>query len=94
MPLFANIDARTAEFLIERGRLREYRKHTFVVGQDDESDSAYFVCEGKVRIFRDNEHGDEVTLSANGLPIARGEVVDIEGELGVRVLRLVSGRGA
>lgn len=32
--------------------------------------------------------GDCVTLSANGLAIGEGEVVDVEGELGVRILRL------
>lgn len=39
--------------------------------------------------------GETVTLSANGQPIAEGEVVDVEGELGVRLVRLLGvGHGA
>ena len=37
----------------------------------------------------DKEAGDQVDLKVNGRVIARGEVVEIEGNYGVRITKLV-----
>jgi len=44
--------------------------------------------EGSVIDF-DKEAGDQVDLKVNGRIIARGEVVEIEGNYGVRITKLV-----
>lgn len=44
--------------------------------------------EGSVIDF-DKEAGDQVDLKVNGRTIARGEVVEIEGNYGVRITKLV-----
>ena len=44
--------------------------------------------EGSVVDF-DREAGDQVDLKVNGRTIARGEVVEIEGNYGVRITKLV-----
>ncbi|MFA5509071.1 MAG: flagellar motor switch protein FliN [Vulcanimicrobiota bacterium] len=44
--------------------------------------------EGSVVDF-DKEAGDSVDLKVNGRVIARGEVVEIEGNYGVRITKLV-----
>ena len=44
--------------------------------------------EGSVVDF-DKEAGDQVDLKVNGHVIARGEVVEIEGNYGVRITKLI-----
>jgi flagellar motor switch protein FliN/FliY len=46
------------------------------------------VGEGSVLDF-DKEAGDQVDLKVNGHVIAQGEVVEIEGNYGVRITRLI-----
>ena len=45
--------------------------------------------EGSVVDF-DKEEGDQVDLKVNGHLIAQGEVVEIDGNYGVRITRLIS----
>lgn len=45
-------------------------------------------CPGEVVVFRTHV-GDTVTLRANGRTIARGELVDVDGDIGVRILEVV-----
>lgn len=47
------------------------------------------VCEGSVLEF-DKEAGEPVDLTVNGKVIARGEVVEIEGNYGVRITELLT----
>ena len=37
----------------------------------------------------DRSHGDPLDVSVNGRAVARGELVEVEGRLGVRIERLV-----
>lgn len=47
--------------------------------------------EGSIVAFRLPTRERKVTLLCQGIPFARGELIDIEGSLGVRVTRLTQG---
>ncbi len=62
-PLFEGLDDDLLSPLMVHSVLRTYKKKSIVVNQDDETDSVYFICEGRVRAFRNDERGQEITLN-------------------------------
>ena len=63
IPLLSTLDADTLAALAGNSVLRQHRKKTIVLSQGDDTGTIYFVVAGKVRVFRDDEHGNEVTLN-------------------------------
>ncbi|MEM7294565.1 MAG: Crp/Fnr family transcriptional regulator [Pseudomonadota bacterium] len=63
IPLLRMLDDPNLASLAEVATTRHFRKKTIVLSQDDETDAVYFVIEGKVRVFRDSDSGNEVTLN-------------------------------
>lgn len=63
IPLLKDLDQDALNELAEQVTTRHYKKHALVVNQGDTTDSLYIICEGSVRVFRDDERGREITLN-------------------------------
>ncbi|MCP4431312.1 MAG: Crp/Fnr family transcriptional regulator [Gammaproteobacteria bacterium] len=61
--LFEGVDDELLRQFAHRVIVRQYRKNTIIINQDDETDSIYFIYAGKVRVYRSDERGQEITLS-------------------------------
>ncbi|MGA8261318.1 MAG: Crp/Fnr family transcriptional regulator [Arenicellales bacterium] len=62
IPLFADLpdDALTA--LSTRAATRHYKKNTVVVSKDTAGDVMYAVLSGRLRVYLDDEQGNEITI--------------------------------
>ena len=61
--LFEDVDDELLQQFAHRVIVRQYRKNAIIINQDDETDSIYFIFAGKVRVYRDDERGQEITLN-------------------------------
>ncbi len=63
IPLFSGLNDEQLEKIANLIRMRNYKKNTVIVTQGEESSSFYIVVSGRLRVFRDNEDGNEVILN-------------------------------
>lgn len=61
--LFEGVDDGLLQQFAQKTIVRQYRKNAIIINQDDETDSIYFILKGKVRVYRDDERGQEITLN-------------------------------
>ena len=52
---------------------RQFKKNAIIINQDDETDSIYFIQSGRVRVYRDDDQGHEITLNILSLGQYFGE---------------------
>lgn len=63
IPLFLEFDKDELRPLSEKARIKHYAKNTIILTEGDESKSIYFILEGSVRAYIENEQGKELTLN-------------------------------
>lgn len=63
IPLFSELAETEIKELAALIKVRSYKKNTVIVTQEEESDSFYIVVSGRLRVFRDDESGNEVILN-------------------------------
>lgn len=63
IPLLSGLNDEQLENIANLIRVRTYKKNTVIVTQGEESSSFYIVVSGRLRVFRDNEDGNEVILN-------------------------------
>lgn len=64
--IFSELPESEVEQLATGAFERRYKKRTIVISTDDDSDSVYIVVSGRVRIYRENDQGRQVTLNIHG----------------------------
>lgn len=63
LSLFRDCDDADLEQLAEKSNVRTFRKNTIIILEKEEAHSIYFILQGKVRVFRENSRGKEITLN-------------------------------
>lgn len=74
VPIFGSLPAEDREQLLQSSSRVRYRRNTVVVSTDDESYSLYLILEGRVRIYRSDEEGRELTINMLGPGDCFGEL--------------------
>ncbi|MCB1757433.1 MAG: Crp/Fnr family transcriptional regulator [Gammaproteobacteria bacterium] len=74
IPLFSVLDDDELEKVEGLVKLRSFKKNTVIVTQGEESNSFYIVLSGRLRVFRDDEDGNEVILNDLQKPDWFGEL--------------------
>src|SRR5439155_334352 len=74
LPLFKDLTFEEIKIITQSVREELKEKGEVFIEQEDQSDAAYFIVSGSVKVFRVTEEGEEITLAVLG----QGEVV---GEL-------------
>ncbi|HYH83978.1 MAG TPA: DUF1003 domain-containing protein [Pyrinomonadaceae bacterium] len=80
VPLFASLDDKGATDLRELLELELKPAGSVLFKQDDEGDAMYLIEDGRVRIFINDEDGDEVTLAELGGGDFFGEMAILDGK--------------
>ncbi len=78
--LFADLSDDHMQVLAEHAAARHYKKNAIVLTTGDESDSMYVVIKGLVRVYLDDEKGNEITLTTLGPGECFGELALLSGE--------------
>ncbi len=63
VPLFSSLDESELEQIAGLVKTRSFKKNSVIVTQGQESNSFYIVLSGRLRVFRDDEDGNEVILN-------------------------------
>ena len=63
--------------LVEQASFRKDRKHTIIISAGDMTDSVYIIESGRVRVYRDNSDGKQITLNTLGPGMMFGELASI-----------------
>ncbi|MDO6459285.1 Crp/Fnr family transcriptional regulator [Granulosicoccaceae sp. 1_MG-2023] len=63
IPLFSCLSEEERDKVAGLAKLRSVRKNTVIVTQGEETNSFYIVLSGRLRVFRDDEDGNEVILN-------------------------------
>ncbi|MET1255197.1 Crp/Fnr family transcriptional regulator [Aliikangiella maris] len=74
--LFNNLDKNTVEDILSHIHSRSFPKKTQIVTEGDDSHSLYFLLEGRVKIYLDDDSGKEIIVNIH-------EAGDFFGELGL-----------
>jgi CRP/FNR family cyclic AMP-dependent transcriptional regulator len=72
--LFANLEETEVNQLVDQSSFKNIRKNTIILSAGDKTDSIYIIDTGKVRAFRDNEEGRQITLNTLGPGMMFGEL--------------------
>lgn len=59
--------------------VRRYRKNTIVLSKGEESDAMYVVVSGRLRVYLDDEHGNELIIRLLGPGDVFGELAMLSG---------------
>jgi CRP-like cAMP-binding protein len=78
-PLFAGIDATTAQAVAQRLVRRSFRRGESLFHQGDEGDALYIVVEGAVAVVVSSENGDRMVLTTVHPPDVFGEISLLDG---------------
>lgn len=79
VPLFHELDNEDMEPIVQSARREEHKKNTTLMREGDEGDSLFIVLAGMVRIYIDDEDGQEHTLYMSGPESYFGEVALLDG---------------
>ena len=63
IPLFSGLSDEELNTVATLVKTRSFRKNSVIVTQGDDSSSFYIVLNGRLRVFRDDEDGNEVILN-------------------------------
>lgn len=79
IPLFADLPEDDLRILAAHAVVRRYKKNTIVIGKGEESDTMYVVHSGRLRVFLDDEHGNELIIRLLGPGDVFGELAMLSG---------------
>lgn len=77
--LFTGLPEDDLQVLASHAVVRRYRKNTIVVTKGEESDTMYLVRSGRLRVYLDDEQGNEVTIRLVGPGDVFGELAVLSG---------------
>lgn len=78
--LFQDFSAEDLKTLEAHAKIRQFKKNTVVINVGDETDSMYVILRGRVRIFLDDEQGNELTILILGPGGSFGELALLSGD--------------
>lgn len=78
-PLFAGLPEDDLHVLMSHAVTRRYRKNAIVVSKGEETDTMYVVRSGRLRVYLDDEHGNEITIRFLGPGEVFGELALLSG---------------
>lgn len=79
IPLFADLPEDDLRILATHAVVRRYRKNTIVISKGEESDTMYVVRSGRLRVYLDDAHGNELTIRLLGPGDVFGELAMLSG---------------
>jgi signal transduction histidine kinase len=79
IPLFASLDARMLRTISEASRRRTVDAGAIVFAEGDQPDGMYVVVTGRVRVFRQDDAGNEIELTTRDQGEIFGELALLEG---------------
>ncbi len=80
IPLFQGFDPETIEIIKDAARRENYQKNTLLVREGEKGDSLFVILSGMVRIYIQDEDGNEHTLHMSGPQQYFGEVALLDGK--------------
>ncbi|MDH3380847.1 MAG: Crp/Fnr family transcriptional regulator [Gammaproteobacteria bacterium] len=78
--LFTDLPESDLSALTGHATTRRYKKNTIVVTKGDDSDSLYVILSGRMRVYLDDEQGNEITIRNLEPGEAFGELALLSGE--------------
>jgi CRP/FNR family cyclic AMP-dependent transcriptional regulator len=63
IPLFETLNEAETEILASRIELRQWPENSLIIREGDESNSLFIILSGKVKIFLQDESGEEIILN-------------------------------
>ncbi len=78
--LFTDLPESDLAALTSHATARRYKKNTIVVTKGDDSDSLYVILSGRLRVYLDDEQGNEITIRNLEPGEAFGELALLSGE--------------
>lgn len=79
IPLFAGLPEDDLRTLAAHAVAHRYRKNTIVLSKGEESDTMYVVHSGRLRVYLDDEQGNEITIRLLGPGDVFGELAMLSG---------------
>ena len=79
IPFFEHIDHDTSVMLRSKMQSRKFRKGQPIFNQGDPGDSLFLVSTGRVKLFTENEHGEQLTILLCGEGDCFGEMAVLDG---------------
>ena len=79
IPFLGNIEQDTVAILESSMQIRRFRKGQPIFSQGDSGDSLFLVSAGRVKIFVENEHGEQLTILFCGKGDCFGEMAVLDG---------------
>ena len=64
--MFQDLSAEDLEKLARHATQRKFKRNTIIMTRGDADDSLYLILDGRVRVFLDDESGNEVTIAEYG----------------------------
>lgn len=77
--MFAGLPEDDLRILASHVVARRYRKNTIVLSKGEESDTMYVVRSGRLRVYLDDEQGNEITIRLLGPGDVFGELAMLSG---------------
>ena len=74
IPLFESLSESETQAIASRIELRHWPENTVIINEGEEANSLYIVLEGKVKIYLEDESGEEIILNFLGENDYFGEV--------------------
>ncbi|MBL7014107.1 MAG: Crp/Fnr family transcriptional regulator [Candidatus Marinimicrobia bacterium] len=80
VPIFWGLSEKSLYDIAEKMVTRTYKKGQYIIAEDDEGQSSYFISEGSVKITRTSDDGREVILAMQGVGDFFGEMAMLDDE--------------
>jgi len=77
--LFSGMDPEDIDVVASQTVVKKFPKNTVIVGQGDETDSLYFIIQGKVDVFLHNDKGKAIIINTLGECESFGELAPLGG---------------
>ncbi len=79
VPIFSELPDETIEKIAEIGQIKEFKKDSVILMEDEDGLTMFFIIEGKVKVTRVSSDGKEVILSVLGRSEFFGEMAILDG---------------
>ncbi len=79
VPIFSELPDETIEQIAQIGQIKEFKKDSVILMEDEDGLTMFFIIEGKVKVTRTSSDGKEVILSVLGRSEFFGEMAILDG---------------
>lgn len=80
VPLFSGLSDKALSQIGDRMTMRTYHKGHYIISENDDTQSTYFIVEGQTKITRTSDDGREVILTMQNEGDFFGEMAVLDGE--------------